>query len=177
MVKKLLIAIVVLVAGFAGYVAMQPPEGRVARSVTIAAPPAAIFPHVNELKAWDAWSPWAKLDPNAKTTLAGPPSGNGAVFGWSGNDDIGEGKMTIVESRPTELIKIRTDFTKPFTGTSNTDFTFKPEGDKTLVTWEMRSQQSFLIRAMCIIFNGDKIIGDQFEKGLANLKAVAEKAS
>lgn len=177
MVRKLLIAIVVLVAGFAGYVALQPPELRIERSATIAAPPSAVFLHVNELKAWDAWSPWAKLDPNAKITFEGPAAGNGAVFGWSGNDDIGEGKMTIVESRPTELIRIRTDFTKPFAGTSTTDFTFKPEGDKTLVTWEMRSEQSFLIRAMCIIFNGKKMIGDQLDKGLANLKAVAEKAS
>jgi len=177
MVKKLLIAIVVLVAGFAGYVALQSPELHIERSATIAAPPSAVFPHVNDLKAWDAWSPWAKLDPNAKVTFEGPSSGSGAVFGWSGNDDIGEGKMIIAESRPNELIKIKTEFTKPIAGISKTDFTFKPEGDKTVVTWDMRSEQPFLMRAMCIIFNGKKMIGDQFEKGLANLKAVAEKAS
>jgi hypothetical protein len=177
MLKKILITIVVLVAGFAGYVALQPPELHIERTATIAAPPSAIFPHVNELKAWDAWSPWAKLDPNAKATFEGPASGNGAVFAWSGNDEVGEGKMTILDSRPDEAIKIRTEFVKPFPGSSVSGFTFKPEGDKTVVTWDMQSEQPFLMRAMCIIFNGKKMIGDQFDKGLLNLKAVVEKTS
>ena len=174
MLKKLLLAVVAVVGVFAIYVALQPPEVRIARQATIAAPPAAVFPHVNELKQWNAWSPWAKLDPNAKVAFEGPAAGDGAAFSWSGNDDIGEGKMTIVESRRSDLVKLRLDFVKPFAGTSVSEFTFKPEGDKTLVTWEMQSQQSFLIRAMCILFNGNKMVGDQFEQGLANLKAVSE---
>jgi hypothetical protein len=163
------------VLAFLGYVAMQPTEGHVVRSATIAAPPAAVFPHVNELKKWDAWSPWAKLDPNAKVSFAGPVAGAGAKFSWSGNDEIGEGTMTIVDSKPDELVNIRTDFTKPFAGTSVTDFTFKPEGGSTVVTWDMKTDQSsFLMRAMCVIFNGNKMIGDQFEKGLSSLKTVVE---
>ena len=176
MLKKILIAIVVLVAGFAGYVAMQPSEFHVERTATIAAPPANVFQHVDDLHKWDAWSPWAKLDPNAKTTFEGPASGNGAVFAWSGNDEVGEGKMTILDSRPDEAIKIKTEFVKPFPGSSTSGFTFKPEGDKTVVTWNMQSEQPFLMRAMCIIFNGKKMIGDQFDKGLSNLKTVVEKA-
>src|ERR1044072_6930095 len=145
MVKKILIAIVVLVAGFAGYVALQPPELRIERTATIAAPPSAVFPHVKELKAWDAWSPWAKIAPTAKVTFEGPAAGNGAVFTWSGNDYIGEGKMTILVSRPNEQIKIRTDFVKPFAGSNLSGFTFKPDGDKTIVTWDMQSEQPFLV--------------------------------
>lgn len=177
MLKKILIAIVVLVAGFASYVALQPKELRIERTATIAAPPSAIFPHVNELKAWDAWSPWAKLDPNAKVTFEGPPAGNGAVFHWSGNDEVGEGTMTILDSQPDQHIKIKTEFVKPFPGSSTAGFTFKPDGDKTVVTWDMQSEQPFLVRAMCIIFNGKKIITDQFDKGLSNLKQVVEKTS
>ena len=106
MIKKILISLVVLVAVFAGVVAMQPSEFSVERTATIAAPAAAVFAQVNDLHKWDAWSPWAKLDPNAKNGFEGAPSGKGAVFTWSGNDQIGEGRMTIVESQPNELIKI-----------------------------------------------------------------------
>ncbi len=141
MVKKILLAIVVArgrlrrlcrhAAAGAAHRAHRPPSRPRRRRV---------FPHVNELKAWDAWSPWAKLDPNAKTTFEGPASGNGAVFAWSGNDEVGEGKMTILDSRPDEAIKIKTEFIKPFPGSSTSGFTFKPEGDKTVVTWNMRER-------------------------------------
>jgi uncharacterized protein YndB with AHSA1/START domain len=137
--KKIIIALVILVAAFAGVVAMQPSEFSVERTATIAAPPADVFQHVDDLHKWDAWSPWAKLDPNAKVGFEGPPAGKGSVFTWSGNDTIGEGRMTVVESRPAELVKLDVDFVKPFEGSSTSQFTFKPDGNQTAVTWSMRA--------------------------------------
>ncbi len=175
MLKKILGVLALVVIAFLGYVALQPKEGHIERSVSIAAPPSAIFPHVNDLRQWNAWSPWAKLDPNAKVSFDGPAAGTGAKFAWSGNDQVGEGAMTIVDSKPDERIDIHTDFTKPFAGSSASDFTFKPEGNSTLVTWHMKNDlSSFFVRGMCIIFNGDKMMGAEFDKGLASLKAVVE---
>ena len=129
MLKKILIGLAVLVALFVVVVAMQPSEFHVERTATIAAPPADVFAQVNDLHKWDAWSPWAKLDPNAKIAFEGPEAGQGAAMSWAGNDKVGEGKMTMVESRPSEAVKLKVDFVKPFEGTSNSDFALKPEGD------------------------------------------------
>jgi hypothetical protein len=175
MLKKVLIALVILVAAFAGVVAMQPSEFEVERTAVIDAPAADVFAHVNDLHKWDAWSPWAKLDPNAKVGFEGPPAGQGSVFTWSGNDTIGEGRMTIAESRPNEQVKLDVAFVKPFEGKSSSEFTFKPEGNQTAVAWVMRAHHDFIGKAMCLIMNGRKMMGGEMEKGLAQLKAVAEK--
>ena len=177
MLKKILLVLVVLIAAFAGYVAMQPSELHIQRQATIAAPPAAVFDNVNDLKKWDAWSPWAKMDPNAKVGFEGPAAGKDAVFTWSGSDQIGEGKMTVVDSRPNELVDLKVDFTKPFENTSNSKFEFKPDANQTVVTWSMGGKQNFIEKAMCIVFNGKKMIGDEMDKGLAQLKTVAESGA
>jgi hypothetical protein len=174
MLKKILIALAVLAAAFAGFVALQPSEFRVERTAMIAAPAADVFAHVNDLHKWDAWSPWAKLDPNAKVGFEGAAAGKGAAFTWSGNDSVGEGRMTISESRPSELISIKVDFTRPFEGSSTSQFTFKPEGNRTAVTWTMSGRQGFIAKAVCLVMNGKKMMGGEMEKGLAQLKAVAE---
>jgi hypothetical protein len=176
MFLKIFIALVAIVAAFAAFVALQPSEYRIARSATIAAPASDIFTQVNDFHKWDAWSPWAKLDPNAKTTFEGPPAGEGAVFAWAGNSQIGEGRMTLTQSHPAELIRIKLDFVQPMAGTSTAEFTFKPEGDRTAVTWAMFGQNNFVSRAICLFMNQDKMLGGYFEKGLANLKAVTEAA-
>jgi len=175
MLKKLLILLVLLVAGFVAYVAMQPSEFRVERTATVAAPPAAVFAHVDDLHKWEAWSPWAKLDPKAKMAYEGTPAGKGAAFTWSGNDEVGVGRMTIIESQSPDLVDIKVDFTKPFEGTNSSTFNFKPAGDGTAVTWTISGHQNFIAKAMCIVFNGEKMIGDQLDQGLTRLKAVAEK--
>lgn len=175
MLKKLLIVLVLIVAGFTAYVTMQPSEFRVERTATIAAPPAAVFAHVEDLHKWEAWSPWAKLDPKAKVAYEGAQSGKGAAFTWSGNDEVGEGRMTIVESQSPELVDIKVDFTQPFEGTNASTFNFKPAGDGTAVTWAISGHQDFIAKAMCIVFNGKKMIGNRLDQGLAQLKAVAEK--
>lgn len=129
MLKKILITLAVIIVVFAVIVALQPSDFRVARTATISAPPPAVFAQVNDFHKWEAWSPWAKLDPAAKNSFEGPAAGRGAIFKWSGNNEVGEGSMTITESRPSDLIKIKLDFTKPFEATNTTEFTFKPEGN------------------------------------------------
>ena len=177
MLRKILIALAVLVALFVIVVAMQPSEFQVERTATIAAPQAEVFAQVNDLHKWEAWSPWAKLDPNAKIAFEGAEAGQGAAMSWAGNDKVGEGKMTVIESRPNDAVKLKVDFVKPFEGTSNSDFAFKPEGEGTSVTWAMSAHHNFLEKAFCLVMNGKKMIGDDLEKGLAQLKSLAEQKS
>lgn len=164
--------IAVFLGLFAVYVAVQPANGNIVRMATIDAPPADVFARVNDLHKWQEWSPWAKLDPDAKVSYEGPVAGYGAAFLWSGNSDVGEGKMTLVESKPNEKIKFKIDMLKPMAASSTSEFTFEPDGNSTYVIWRMTGERSFLQRAMCAIFNAEKMAGDQFDQGLANLNAV-----
>jgi uncharacterized protein YndB with AHSA1/START domain len=177
MLMKILIGLAVVVMVFAFVVALQPSDFRIVRSATIPAPPDAVFSQVNDFHKWEAWSPWAKKDPAAKNSFEGAPSGTGAVFSWAGNREVGEGRMTLTESHPPELIRIRLDFVKPFAGTNITEFTFKPEGNQTVVTWSMSGKNNFIARAFCLFMNMDKMVGGEFEKGLENLKMVTEVAA
>lgn len=178
MMRHIVIGLTSAFAAFLTYVAMQPAAFTVARTIAIAAPPAAVFAHIDNLRKWDAWSPWAKKDPAAKVAFAGPATGVGAQFAWSGNKDIGEGRMTIDESRPNERIGIKLEFTKPFAGTSNVAFDLRPNGDKTVVTWTISGHQDFIERAFVLMLGikMDDMIGKDYEQGLAALKAVVEAA-
>jgi uncharacterized protein YndB with AHSA1/START domain len=158
-------------------VAFQAADFRVTRSATIAAPPESVFAHVNDFHKWEAWSPWAKLDPNCKYSYEGPDSGEGAKFSWEGNKEVGEGKMTILESKPGELVKIKLEFLKPFKATNTAEFTFKPEGDNTNVTWSMYGKNNFMGKAFHLIIDCDKMVGKDFEKGLASMKSVVESSA
>jgi uncharacterized protein YndB with AHSA1/START domain len=173
----ILVAILAVVVGILLAVASnRPDEFSVTRSATMAAPPAAVFEQVNDFHKWEAWSPWAKRDPNAKITFGGPPSGAGATFAWAGNSEVGEGKQAITESRPPELVRLKLEFIKPFPGTSDVEFTFKPEGSGTLVTWSMSGKNNLIGKAMSLFIDCDKMIGGDFEKGLSSMKAVVEAA-
>jgi hypothetical protein len=176
MLVKILIALAVVVAGLAVIIALQPSDFRISRTATIAAPAPVVFAQVNDFHNWTAWSPWAKLDPAMKQTYEGASAGPGAIYTWVGNREVGEGRMTIVESRPSELIRVKLDFVKPFAGTSVAQFTFRPEGDRTAVTWTMTGEKNFVAKAIHLVMNMDRMIGDQFDKGLAAMKAVAEAA-
>ena len=176
MLVKILGALVVVVAGLAVVVALQPSDFRISRTATIAAPAPIVFAQVNDFHNWAAWSPWAKLDPAMKQTYEGAPAGAGAIYTWVGNREVGEGRMTIVESRPSDLIRVKLDFVKPLAGTSVAEFTFRPEGDHTAVTWSMTGEKSFVAKAIHLVMSMDRMIGDQFEKGLAAMKTVAEAA-
>ena len=180
MLKKILLGIVVmlvvLIAVCLVLVLMQPAHYQVERSTTINAPAPAVFTLVNDFHKWDSWSPWAKLDPGMKTTYEGPAAGTGASYSWTGNSQVGEGKMTIIESRPSDLIKIKLEFIKPFAATNATDFTFTPSGNSTNVKWTMSGDNNFIGKAFSLFMNMDKMIGADFEKGLAQMKMVAESA-
>lgn len=176
MLKKLFIVFVALIIVFVVIVALQPSEFRVVRSATIAAPTPAVFAQVNDFHKWDAWSPWAKLDPAMKKTYDGAPAGTGAIYSWSGNDQVGEGRMTLTESRASDLIRIKLEFMKPFAATNTTEFSFKPEGNQTVVTWSMFGENNFMAKAFGLFMNMDKMVGGDFEKGLAQLKSVMEAA-
>jgi uncharacterized protein YndB with AHSA1/START domain len=170
----ILAAIAALVVLLLIVVAMQPANFRVVRSGSVAAPAADVFPQVNDFHNWDAWSPWAKLDPTMKQTYEGTPAGAGAKYSWSGKGNVGEGSMTLLESHPNEVIRIRLEFQKPFKATNATEFTFKPEGNQTVVTWSMAGHKNFIFKAVGLFMNMDKMLGAQFEQGLANMKAVVE---
>src|SRR6266404_613262 len=174
--KKIFIVLVAFVVVLVVVVALQPAEYSVVRSTSVSAPPAVVFEQVNDFHKWDAWSPWAKLDPAMKQTFEGAPAGNGAVYTWTGNKEVGEGRMTITESHPSDLVKIKLDFLRPFAATSDTVFTFKPDGNQTAVTWSMTGEKNFIAKAFHLFVNMDKMIGGDFEKGLAQMKSVAEAA-
>ena len=178
MLKNLLIGFVSAMSAFLTYVWMQPAVFNVARSTTIAAPPAAVFPHVNDVKKFQAWSPWARKDPAAKVAFSSLTSGEGASYAWSGNKDVGEGKMTIVESKPNERVAVRLDFIKPFTGTSGAVFALQPAGEGTSITWTLSGENGFFERAamMMLGIKMEEMVGTDYEKGLASLKTLVEAA-
>lgn len=173
MIKKTLLVIVLLIAGFLIFAATRPAAFRYTRSLAIAAPPEAIFPRINDLHQFQTWNSWAKTEPDAKITYSGPEAGVGAAYDWVGQK-IGEGAMTITESKPAELLRARMDFRKPFEATNITEFTLKPEGGKTLVSWSLYGDNNFLGKVMNLLIDCDKMCGDEFEKGLASLKELAE---
>jgi uncharacterized protein YndB with AHSA1/START domain len=175
--KKALIIAALFLVVFAVAVAMQPDTYSVKRSATMSAPPAAVFALVNDLAAWDRWSPWKEMDPKAAIVLSDPAAGKGAFFTWSGNDEVGEGRVTILESNPPHLILTEQAFIRPMTGSARSEFSLSPAGDGTLVTWKMTGDNDFLGKAMCLFVDMDAMIGKDFERGLANMKAVAERAA
>jgi hypothetical protein len=175
MLIKILLSLAAIVAVFIIVVALRPAEFRVARSVTIAAPTGVIFPHVNNLREWEVWSPWQKLDPAMKSTYEGPAAGVGAVSAWAGNNQVGIGRVTIVESRPGELIRFKLEMLKPFEATSAAEFTFRPAaGNQTVVTWSLSGRNNFIAKACSLFINCDEMVGTQFERGLNDLKTLTE---
>jgi len=172
----ILLALAFIALLFVIVIAGQPDEFKLSRSAKISAPAEKIFPHVNDLHSWDAWSPWAKLDPNAKPSFEGAASGTGAAMAWSGNCKVGVGKMTITESQPSSVIRFRLDFEKPMKATNMVEFTFLPDGAATIVTWSMAGKNSLGGKVFGLLMNCDKMVGTQYEKGLASLKAIAEAA-
>jgi hypothetical protein len=177
MLVKILLVIAVLIVVFVVIVALRPTDFRIVRSAIISAPPAVIFAQVNDLHRWEAWSPWEKLDPAMKRTFEGPSASTGAIYKWEGNKKVGAGCMTITESRENELVRFKLDFMKPFECTNITEFIFKTEGNQTVITWSMAGQNTFFAKAFGLVMNMDKLVGSDFEKGLATLKTVSEAAA
>jgi uncharacterized protein YndB with AHSA1/START domain len=167
--------LVVLVAAVLVYAATRPDAFRIQRAATIKAPPDRIFPLINNFRSWTSWSPWEKMDPNLKRTYSGAESGKGAVYEWEGNKKVGQGRMEIKDTSPPSRVTIQLDFFKPFEAHNTAEFTLAPQGDSTNVTWVMDGRQPFMFKVMSVFMNMDKLIGKDFETGLANLKAATEK--
>ena len=175
MFKKILIGLALAVAILVVVILLQPDDFKVTRSITINAKPEAAFALVNDFKQWYQWSPWDKLDPKMVKTFEGPPSGTGAIYRWKGNSEAGEGEITITESKPAELVRMNLHFIKPWEATSQTEFTFQPEGpQQTKVTWTMSGENTFMGKAICLFMSMDKMIGGDFEEGLEKMKEAAE---
>jgi hypothetical protein len=176
MITKILIGLAAVIVIFLIVVVTRPAYFRVERSATLSAPPLALFEQVNDHHKFAVWNPFMKLDPNVKNTYSGPDSGVGAVCSWDGNRDIGAGSATITESKPGELVRQRMDWKRPMEGTATVDFTFKPQGEKTIVTWTMYGKNNFMGKVMSLFIDCDKMCGPQFEKGLADLGTVVAAA-
>jgi uncharacterized protein YndB with AHSA1/START domain len=175
MLKIIAIVIVVLIAVALGLAATKPDTFRVQRVATIKAPPAKVFALLDDFRQWGQWSPWEKLDPDLKRTFSGPASGKGAAYEWVGNNKVGAGRMEITEPAPPSKLVIKLDFIKPFEGHNIAEFTLEPQGDATQLTWAMHGPTPFVSKLMQVFVSMDSLIGKDFEAGLANLKAVAEK--
>ena len=175
MLATIAIVVVVLLAALLAFAATQPNVLRVQRAASIQAQPEAIFPLIADFHNWISWSPWENRDPALKRTYSGAASGKGAVYAWEGNRNVGSGRMEITEASPSSKVMIQLDFIKPFEAHNITEFTLQPAGGATNVTWTMNGPSPFITKAMAIFVNMDKMIGKDFEAGLANLKSVAEK--
>ena len=152
----------------------KPDNFYVTRSAVIEARPSVAFEKVNNLQNWNSFSPWAKLDPHAKSTFSGPKSGKDAAMSWDGNGKVGAGTMTITESKRNELVKFRLDFKRPFEDTTTVDFTFHPDSKGTFVTWSMHGKNTFFSKIMSVVMDCDAMMGNLFEEGLVNLNAVSK---
>jgi uncharacterized protein YndB with AHSA1/START domain len=164
------LAIVVIV----GLAATKPATFRVERKTTIEASPDAVFPNLEDFHRWGSWSPWEKLDPQMHKTYGGPASGPGSTYAWSGNDDVGEGRMTVISTRPNERVEVKLEFLKPFEATNTTVYELTPVSGGTEVTWSMEGPNSFMGKVISVFADMDAMIGKDFEEGLANLKRVSE---
>lgn len=174
MLKTIGIVVVVLVAAVLILAASRPDTFRVQRSASIQAPPEKVFAYINDFNRWGAWSPWEKKDPAMKRTFGAVTSGKGAVYAWEGNQDVGQGRMEIAESVPPSKAVIRLDFVKPFEAHNIVEFALEPRGDATDVTWAMHGDTPFFAKIIHLFINMDRMVGRDFEAGLANLKAAAE---
>jgi len=178
MAKWLLITFAALVVAAGALVlvaSMRPDDFRVQRSTQVKAPPERIYPLIVDLKGWQAWSPWERKDPAMKRTYSGPAAGLGAAYAWEGNKDVGAGRMEITEATPSSRVVFKLEFLKPIEGTNTATFTLEPAGDGTTVTWVMDGKANIVSKVMGLVFDMDKMVGTDFETGLASLKAVAEK--
>lgn len=173
MLKKIAIGVVVLVAAVLAYAATKPDYMRFERSASIQARPESIQSLITDFREWRAWSPYETRDPALQRTFSGAPSGKGAVYEWNGNNEVGQGRMEIIESVPTK-VAIKLDFIRPFEGHNIAEFTLEPKGDSTTVTWAMHGPNQYIGKLMSVFIDMDEMIGRDFETGLANLKSVAE---
>lgn len=175
MLKVIGLVVVLVIVVILGLALTKPNTFRVERSVTINASPEKVATLINDFHQWDRWSPWAKLDPGMKTIYSGSQMGPGAVYEWEGNSKVGKGRMEILSTDPAKTT-VKLDFLKPFESHNMTDFVLVPQGDATRVDWIMTGPMNMMSKVMAVFSGMDKMIGPDFDRGLANMKAAAEQS-
>lgn len=173
---KFFIGITVIIALVFGYVAMQSPEYEVSREITISAPATKIFPYLNNAKLFETWSPWSKLDPKAEMSYSGPEEGVGAKTSWENGEKLGTGSATVIDSVPNLLVRTKLEYVKPYVMEQEALITIQQVGNDNVVIWKVKGKNNFMGRLMCLFMNMDKMVGDNFESGLSNLKQIVEAA-
>ena len=174
MFKTITLVLLAVVAAVLLFAATRPDSFRVERAITINAAPEKIFPLINNFRQWEPWSPWEKIDPQLKRSYSGAAEGVGAVYEWNGNKDVGQGRMAITGSEPNSRVTIQLDFITPFEAHNTVTFALKAAGGGTQVVWAMDGRQVFFLKLMGVFMSMDKMVGKDYEKGLAAMKAVAE---
>lgn len=170
-----IVVIVVLIAGVLVFAATKPDTFRVQHTASLKAPPQKIFPLINDLRTFNTWNPYEKKDPNLKGRYSGSSSGKGATYAFGGNKEVGAGSIEIVESLPSSKVTMKLNMIKPFEAQNTVEFTLRPEGDITNVTWAMQGRTPYVAKVIPLLFDMDSMVGKDFETGLANLKAAAEQ--
>ncbi len=171
-----LFTIVAAIAALLAYAAQQPDRFLVERGISIQAPPEKVYAILSDFRHWESWSPWEKVDPAMKRTFSGAPSGTGAVYAWEGDNKVGSGRMEIVNTSPPNLIVIKLDFLKPLESHNIAEFTLRSDGGATYVSWVMHGPSSYIAKLIGVFRSMDKMVGEDFRKGLEQLKAVAESS-
>ena len=175
MLRKLLLGVVVLIAAVLLLATRQPDTFSVERRIVMNAPPERVFAQINDFHAWEAWSPWAKLDPAMQVTYSGAAQGVGAVYEWRGNSDVGEGRMAIKSATAPSEVMIALDFLTPFESHNVTTFMLTPTESGTEVIWTMKGNAEYVTKLMTMFVSMDKMVGPDFSRGLEQLKAVVER--
>jgi uncharacterized protein YndB with AHSA1/START domain len=179
MVKTIALVVVLLLVVVVGavlaYAATKPDVFHVQRSASVKAPPDKIFPLINDFRSWASWSPYEHKDPAMKKTYSGAATGKGAIYEWDGDKNVGSGRIEIADTTPPSRLAIKLDMIKPFAASNRVEFTLQPQGDTTNVTWTMNGHTPYLAKIMHVFLDMDRMVGQDFETGLANLKALAEK--
>ena len=175
MLKIIVIAVVVLVAGVLLFAASRPDTFHVQRTASIKAPPEKIFALINNMQRFISWNPFTRKDPNIMESYSGPASGKGAVTAFDGNREVGKGSLEITDSLSPSKVMMQLRMTEPMQVSNQIEFTLEPQGDVTQVTWSMRGPVPYFAKVIHLVFNMDRMVGDEFATGLASLKAIAEK--
>jgi uncharacterized protein YndB with AHSA1/START domain len=175
MLKKIAIGVAVIVLAILGLALTKPDTFSMQRTIVINAPPEKIAPLITDFHNWVSWSPWEALDPNMVRTFSGAPNGKGAIYEWKGNSDVGQGRMEITDYVAPTKIVTKLDFIDPVEANNVTEFDLTPQAGGTLVTWKMTGPMPLMMKVMNVFKSMDGMIGPDFEKGLAKMKAVAEK--
>jgi len=175
MIKRILLVLVAAIVAVLAYAAIQPDTFSLSRSTSIAATPERLYPLIADMKAFNGWNPWLRKDPTSRLTYEGPPSGVGSAYAWE-SAQLGAGRMEVTELTPNSRMAAKLEFLKPMVAHNRVEFTLQPQGAATNVTWTMSGPMPYLSKLICVFVSMDRMVGPDFEAGLANLKAQAEKS-